>query len=668
MIKKIIAITVLSITIISASAQELINKVSDNALYIMTINGGNVLAKVPEKEIDESLLLNQMMKSLFGRNGESKSLKDLGVDLKKEMVFAVEYDKAAEIIYGEFFYPIEDKEKFGKYIQELWGNGDIIKTGKYSTFKPKYGADRIVWNKDFAVYFQCNYIGNKFQYNYEDYYITSRKVDDVMTEYTETGDFYVALQNVEKKYKNIAKEEQQKSIQESETEATVEVQVEDAVEAVAEAVDEPAYNNWPDDYYDRRREARQYFQQQEDDKSEKLREARRNYINQQSDMRLTTFFDKKTKDFNSIVNNASYKKSIDANADATMWFKNDISKFFILGSSSYRYGNDKEVFEKFLENDINGETVAKLYFEKDKARIKIDGEYGENVKQTMSKVFNQSIDTRFFNYMKKDLIGYFSFSGSTKNFFSEIPGMYGEMYKKLYPNNETEIGLAADMFSLIIDEEAIGDLVVGDAIFVLNGVYQKDVTYKTYEYDENYNLKEIEKTKKELIPDFLFMLDSKNEKIINKLFKLGVTKKGLVSEGTYFATKTYRDLPIPLYMAFKDGIFFVSTQEAEIKEVIAGGKGNLDKKHKELLQANTSVVYYNNKKLFEQLPKEEVKNQKQLQAYNYILENSEDSFWTVNAKQGNLDSEIIINTPNNKENSAKYFFDLLNKMIEIDRN
>lgn len=669
MLKRITTLLVASVTTIAINAQELIDKVSDKAVYVMTINGGKVLEKVSQKEIDESLLFSQISRSLFGRNGESKSLKDLGVDLKREMVFATEYDKEKEIIYGEFFYPIEDRDKFGKYIQELWGSGEIIKTSKYYTFKPKYGSDRIVWNKDFAVYFLSNYIGDKFKEDYNSYYETSRKVNEVMDEYTKTKDFYASLQKIEQKYKELDNEKENEV--EDAVEEAVEVEETVKVDYATEAVEQPAqssYKNRPDDYYDRRREAREYFSKQQDEENNKLRQARRNYINTEADKRLGVFFDKKPKDFVSIASNNSYQKSVDASADATMWFKNDVSKFFILGSSSYRYGYNNSEIDRVLNADIVGETVAKLYFEKDKARIDIDGDYGKKVEKVMTSVFNKSINTNFFNYLNDDLLGYFSISGSTENFFNEIPGMYSELYQKMYPKNETEISLAADMFSLFVDEEAIGDLLVGDAIFVLNGIKSKEVTYTTYEYDENYNLNEVEKTKKELVPDFLFMIDSRNEKIINKIFKLGVTKKGLATQGNYFVTtKTNNDLPIKLFMAYHEEIFFVSTQENEIKEILAGVKGNLSKAHKDLLQKNTSVMYFNNKKFMQQLPKEDIRNQKQLEAYNYIVKKSEDSFWTVNVKTGKLDSEIIFNIPKGEKNSAKYFLNLLNKMIEIDK-
>ena len=126
MIKKIAAIISFSLLTVSVSAQELINKIADNAFYVMTINGGNVLEKVSEQEINESLLFNKITRNIFGRGNEAKSLKDLGVDIKKEMLFAVEYDKATEMVYVEFFYPIENKDVFGKYIQELWGEGEIV--------------------------------------------------------------------------------------------------------------------------------------------------------------------------------------------------------------------------------------------------------------------------------------------------------------------------------------------------------------------------------------------------------------------------------------------------------------------------------------------------------------------------------------------------------------
>src|SRR5690606_11903726 len=99
----------------------------------------------------------------------------------------------------------------------------------------------------------------------------------------------------------------------------------------------------------------------------------------------------------------------------------------------------------------------------------------------------------------------------------ELPKLMNDTYGQIFAQYEGEISLGTEILSLLLDEEAIATVAKGDGLFVLNGIAEQEVTYTDYEYDEDYNYKEVEKTKMETIPDFLFMFSSENAGLYNRL-------------------------------------------------------------------------------------------------------------------------------------------------------
>src|SRR3546814_11926467 len=88
-----------------------------------------------------------------------------------------------------------------------------------------------------------------------------------------------------------------------------------------------------------------------------------------------------------------------------------------------------------------------------------------------------------------------------------------DMYGNLFEQYEADIALGADLVSLLLDEAAIANVAKGDALFVLNGIAEREVPYISYEYDDDYNYMEVEKIKMETIPDFLLMFSSDDVQI-----------------------------------------------------------------------------------------------------------------------------------------------------------
>ncbi len=107
------------------------------------------------------------------------------------------------------------------------------------------------------------------------------------------------------------------------------------------------------------------------------------------------------------------------------------------------------------------------------------------------------------------------------------------------PKYNEELEIASELLSVMMDEKAIAKVVKGDALFLVTDIAQKEYTYKTYEYNDDYDRKEIERTKKETLPEFLFMMSSEDSYIIQRMLNYGV-KKGAIklNNGIYTLTAT----------------------------------------------------------------------------------------------------------------------------------
>lgn len=122
------------------------------------------------------------------------------------------------------------------------------------------------------------------------------------------------------------------------------------------------------------------------------------------------------------------------------------------------------------------------------------------------------------NYVNPDNIGYFSMSINT-----EAMANYYYTYMKKYLANiygtkdyADIMDLYIDLLEIIIDEKAIAELLPGNYLFVMHDMKPQIVNYTDYEYDDEFNRKEVKKTRKELSPDFTFALETRREDFMKR--------------------------------------------------------------------------------------------------------------------------------------------------------
>jgi hypothetical protein len=142
-----------------------------------------------------------------------------------------------------------------------------------------------------------------------------------------------------------------------------------------------------------------------------------------------------------------------------------------------------------------------------------------------------------------------------------------------------------------------------------------DVSYTSYDYDEDFNEQEVIKTKQELLPEFVFLASVGNKKLRDKIVKLYLASKLFVEEDGYFKYKPYR----------------YGNRSSENQE---GGTY--------FAFANDILIVTNNKDLVTKykqsgIPKE---NQLSKDRINHIKKNNYAGYWNVNATFLKMDKQL----------------------------
>ncbi|AUP77366.1 hypothetical protein C1H87_00975 [Flavivirga eckloniae] len=372
----------------------------------------------------------------------------------------------------------------------------------------------------------------------------------------------------------------------------------------------------------------------------------------------------------SILSNKSYASSKDKNAAASVWL------------SDYGQLISDVMFDMYGGNAISSlipwesisnlygfkSVVANLYFDKGAARMTTEMEMSSDLIKSSKSFYNSKIDKAFFNYLNYDeTLAYMSLSLNTKALLEEYPKLQARVFDRAVPTKKGELDLVVDLLSLLLDEEAISDLITGDVLFTLDNFEEKEVTYTSYEFDEDYNRKETTRTKNEIVPDFTIMIGSKKDKLLNKAARLGVKQKLFEDKNGYFKINIpQKEVPFGLYLyaAIKNDILFFTTSEEKISNIVNNRFIKNPGKHQKLIKSCSSVLYINGEKLISKVPESEL-SRKERRYFNYAKESLKDAYFkTLKIKGNKLLSEMNINTANSEENSLKLFLNLIDALAK----
>jgi len=646
-------------------AQDLVKKIPANAFTVATIKGDNIFKLMFVKDFNESFVGRKLLE------GTSKSLdknfttiEDFGINLDKNMYYFNQLTDS--ITYNCFLIPLKDATKFESLINNK--DNKIKTTGDTKTMVLPDSTSIIKWNNN-MMYFVTGSIKSSFfsdsaksaRYGIKDIRFQNDEATLADSAAVAVDSAYVTTTDepivetvpappvkVKAKQKTTTKKTAKKAPGKKKTgkkKAAVKPKQEieeevaaDVAMGAAEAV--PAAESVNADY--------DLYQQERAEQEAKKKRLAFTWMTAQAEQIFNG-------NYESIENNKSYTGSLDSKAIAELWVSSLQDVYNAVAPEFGTYGK-AGIMKGY------GSLNAKLFMDNKSFRISTGLELAQEQADSYKKIMNKKLNKNFLKYVNSEkAIGFMSYAIDTKAYLEELPKLMKQAYGSfLGARMDEEMDLGADLLSLLLDEEAVSKVIKGDALFVINGLNSKEVTYTTYDYDDDYKQKEVVKTKKETLPDFLFMFSSDDTRLINKLIKYGVNKNFVSAEGNIYKIIEKKS-PIDIYFLIKDGIVFFGNSLIEIQAINSNQvKAQISKTHKNLLSKNNFSFLFNAKNLVGKVPAAEIGGEETAKKFNSTLEKMGNVYMKSNPIKGNLVSaDISAEIPNGHENALKYLFSLI---------
>jgi len=283
-------------------------------------------------------------------------------------------------------------------------------------------------------------------------------------------------------------------------------------------------------------------------------------------------------------------------------------------------------------------------------------------------MYNGTMNKNFYKYINEDqMLGYFAVNLSTEGLLKAYPKLMDYMFENS-PNDEiaTIAPLATELFAIVVDEKGVSELLRGDMLFVLTDIKEREVTYTSYDYDEEYNRTETTKTKMEQVPDFLFMATASKKELYKRLMRLAVKENEATFENGIYQFKTPRSVPFDMFLTFKDDVVLFGSSKSHLMAINKGAfNAKVSGTHKKIMSKNSSSIYVNGKRIVNQIPAELYPRELR-DKVDYLVKNTEDVLFTTSKVKGNkMQGEMIWNTAEEgHKNSLAYFLNIINTLAD----
>jgi len=584
-------------------AQQLESKIPEDALMIASIDGSHLQDFVSVSELNNF----NFMKEFFKNNSDSgiNNVENFGFDLNSDAYY---FYQADSIKYHNIIVKLDNKTHFEDLLTPSDKDQIIRENGINMIIEPN---EIFVWNDSLFYFTHAEFPYNPYAYNPYDY-----EYEDVE-------------EAVEPVYQESESIEVEPRIEDSEEMFTIEKEEVDVTE-----------DNVKED--DLEEEIIDQIDNQQDDTAEVLKQHA-----------LNTF---RSNTMNSPVFSSSYKSGKDKDAVAYFWVKNygKLMGSFLGSAPTMPFSLSADVIQNMYGIEA---FKANLFIEEDEMRTEAVMEVNDSKIDFYKKLYKNKLSSSFYKYFDQDkALAYVSVASNTQATLEELPNLYASIMGGMMPTYKEEAALGMDFLSILLDEEAIGKLITGNLLFVLNDLGEKEVTYTTYEYDEEWNSKEITKTKMEVVPDFTLIFGSENPKFMNKLIALGAKHNVIDRKKGFF------ELLIPnsastiipkLYVQQKDGLLFISTQEKEMLSIASNQYKANTGNHKKMMKKNIMAMYVNSTEILSKIPTDSL-NSSDLDVLDYAQKNLTDVSFTTSRLKGNkLQMEYKMKTSGKEDNALK---------------
>jgi len=375
---------------------------------------------------------------------------------------------------------------------------------------------------------------------------------------------------------------------------------------------------------------------------------------------------------NSIKSHNRYKLATTKPADMHFWmdysFINEFMKEGMMeGMPSGLEGISPEIMMNLMKT-FSEDTHLSMGLNFDKGKIALSTEMFPNkdMLELTKSMGDHKFNKKLTRYLRgEELLGYMSMSMSTEKMM--------DGYEKLIRSKLNEIPMYGDMASsamdiagIFYDERAIPNLFKGDFVMAFTGMQKVKKTITDYEYDEDFNATEVQKTIEQDIPEVTMVWTHGSKEDWMKFIRLGLKSAFLESAGNHYKVMV-PGFDFDAYVVLKDNMLFLTNSADLVQNRLSKGyprKQRVSKKHCEMMAQNTVAMHWDIPNTLSVFGNEAGAAMGVGEFVNMGKQNFESIQITSARTTGNsVKGEFSINFVKKDENSLKQIFEMVNEVF-----
>ena len=638
-------------------AQDLLKKVPEEAQVVMAMNGKAFFKHVDAAEVNKIFQNIGFFDNVFGKKNKisKENIQELGLDLNSKAYIHAQITDSVQ--YIGVLFPIANVVQ----LEEVLPKDKKIQT--VDGLKTMYTSDgtlRMSWD-DNTLYFlgavpMFNYFNKEEirtryglkedpKYNYDDAAAATTVEAYPDTVYVDTTITAVEVPPVKQgEIKEVEFEEGEEFIVPPASPPAKGTEIEEDEYAYVDSVLER--DEYQDDYYKVYAEVSQH-----NDSVKNVLMAQ--WVNQ----RFTQILDGK-------IGYSKSKTFSRMNDDELMRLEmknfNDFYSLYYPMDLFYGTFGAKPIFDYGYES-LAGSLIV------DGPQLKFVGDLGLDKEMTkyFKDIYKNKFNPKFFEFLDPNALGFISLNMNSEAYIKHMPSLV----KKVYGNMAGDkVGNIIDLFATIadvtLDEKALGKVIKGDNLFVVNGVTKQEVKYKDYQYDDDYNYTEVERTKMETLPQFIWMFSSDDTRIFEKIINVGKSENSIEDHGGIFELKINDRSGIKPYLLIDKGIVFLSNDLQKLKDIKSKtfrGKG--DASFVSFVKNNPVSMVFNAKQVPSLVKELDIPIHRNIEeTINELSQYGNLYFVSKKVKGNNAGFEIGVDFPKTKPNAVSFMVDAINKL------
>lgn len=294
-----------------------------------------------------------------------------------------------------------------------------------------------------------------------------------------------------------------------------------------------------------------------------------------------------------------------------------------------------------------------------------DMEVDKELTKYYKEIYKHKLNPKFYNFLDEKALGFASININSEAYIKHLPTLVNKYYGSMGDNKVAKgLELMSTIFDVALDEKALAKVMKGDHLLVFNGVTKTKVTYTDYEYDDDYNAKEVQRTKTENVPQFMWMFSSDDTRIYQQILNLAKSEGAGTDRDGIFELKFDKSTGIVPHILIDKGIVFISNDLEKLQAIKNNqfrGKGHSE--FVNMAKKNNIAVVFNTKQVPVLIDELDLPVHRSMEeTVNELSQYG--NFYYLNGKmKGNhLPFELGLDFPKTKSNAVSFLIDALNKI------